>query len=292
MVFIPANVTNFKFRRSALFMPASNQRALAKAPSLDCDCVIFDLEDAVGAGERKEAFNNLRQLVKNIDFGKMETVIRTGRYGGPEFEDDLAIAAECGVNVVLLPKVETPQALEKAAALLKLSGANPALWAMIETPLGLVNLKEIASASPNLKCLVVGPNDLSKASGASPSNNRAALLPWLMQIIATARAYDLGVLDGVYNNFKDDDGFHRECEQGALMGFDGKTLIHPSQITSANQVFGPGEKELDRARTIIDAFGQKQNAGKGVIQINGEMVERLHLEQAELLLAMVPPTLS
>jgi citrate lyase subunit beta/citryl-CoA lyase len=286
MVFIPADVTNFKFRRSALFMPASNERALSKASILDCDCVIFDLEDAVGQDERGNALRNLQQLVKNADFGAKETVLRINQLDNNYSAFDLAIAVECGVDVVLLPKVEDPQAVIQADIQLRSAGSKAYLWAMIETPLGLVNLKEIASASPRLKCLVVGPNDLSKASGATLSNNRAALLPWLMQIIATARAFHLTVLDGVYNNFKDHEGFAIECQQGADMGFDGKTLIHPSQIEAANALFGPSAMQLIRANTIIEAFKQKDNLGKGVIQIDGEMVERLHLEQAELLLTM------
>lgn len=292
MVFIPANKTGFRFRRSALFMPASNERALAKAPGLDCDAVIFDLEDAVGDGERKNALNNLIQLVRNVDFGKKETVLRTTRYEGPAFAADLDMAIECGVDVVLLPKVETPKAIHAAEAQLKAAGSKAMLWAMIETPLALMNLKEIASASSRLKSLVVGPNDLSKATGVSLADQRLALRPWLMQIVATARAYGLGVLDGVYNSFRDEEGFRMECEQGAAMGFDGKTLIHPSQILPANQCFGPNKRELDRAHIIVEAFGRKENANKGVIQIDGEMVERLHFEQAQTLLMLVKATQS
>ncbi len=286
MVFIPNDMTNFRLRRSALFMPSSNERALAKAPSLNCDTVIFDLEDAVGADERENAIKNLRQLVNNTDFGPRETVIRTGQFDGSEFTDDLAIAIESVVDVVLLPKVENAQAILQTENRLNAAGSKASLWAMIETPLALMNLTEIASASTRLKCLVVGPNDLSKATGASLSNHRAALQPWLMQIVAAARAYNLNVLDGVYNNFKDQEGFAQECKQGAAMGFDGKTLIHPSQIKTANKSFGPDEKQIARAIQIVKAFGEKANAHKGVIQIDGEMIERLHLEQAELLLAV------
>lgn len=290
MVFIPAKMTNFKLRRSALFMPSSNERALTKAPTLQCDAVIFDLEDAVGHGEKESAHANLRRLVKDVEFGDIQTVIRTGQFNSPEFSADLVIAIECSVDAVLLPKVESAEHIKHTEQQLHAAGSKSVIWAMIETPLGLMNIKEIASASLKLKCLIVGPNDLSKATGASLSNHRAALQPWLMQIVAAARAYHLNVLDGVYNNFKDHEGFGSECQQGADMGFDGKTLIHPCQIETTNRLFGPDENQLNHARAIIEAFKRKENIGKGVIQINGEMVERLHMDEAELLLAMASHT--
>jgi len=294
MVFIPANGNSpkpFRFRRSALFMPASNARALAKAPALSCDCLLFDLEDAVAEAERPQAFENLRKVVSNTDFGTRETVIRTSMAHSRHFDEDLAIAMECGANAILLPKVATDETITAVSAQLEKKGSDAALWAMIETPLALINLAAIAGAgSPakggRLECLVVGPNDLAKETGVSLSAGRTAMQPWLMQVVAAARAFGMSVLDGVYNNFRDAGGLAAECTQGAIMGFDGKTLIHPAQIEAANAAFGPSETELERARAIVSAFKRSENANRGAIQIDGEMIERLHLEMAERLLGL------
>lgn len=288
MVFVPED-GSFRFRRSVLFMPASNERALGKAAALSCDSVIFDLEDAVSAEERPDALANLRKFVKGTDFGNRETVIRTGETKSPNFSEDLKIAVECGVSAILLPKVETAEMVESVQKSLVSKGSDARLWAMIETPLALMNLREITAAGSaeeggRLQCLVVGPNDLAKSTGVSLSNGRAAMHPWMMQVIAAARAFGMSVLDGVFNNFRDGEGFARECAEGALMGFDGKTLIHPAQIEAANHAFGPSDLELERARRIVEAFGRGENAGRGAIQMEGEMIERLHLDMAKRLL--------
>ena len=288
MVFIPED-GSFRFRRSVLFMPASNERALGKAAAISCDSVIFDLEDAVSENERPDALANLRKFVKDADFGGKETIIRTGETRSRNFSADLKIAVECGVSAILLPKVETAEMVANVQKSLVSKGSDARLWAMIETPLALMNLREITTAGSaeeagRLQCLVVGPNDLAKSTGVNLSNGRAAMHPWMMQIVAAARACRMSVLDGVFNNFRDREGLSRECAEGALMGFDGKTLIHPSQIEAANHAFGPSDTELERARQIVDAFARKENAGKGAIQLDGEMIERLHLDMAKRLL--------
>ncbi len=280
MVFIPADPASFRFRRSALFMPATNIRALQKAPSLDCDCLIFDLEDAIAGEDRAAAHSNLLTHVKGRDFGRRERIIRIGNI------DDLEIALQLRPDAVLVPKISFPNDLTGIAQILDQAGSAIPLWAMIETPAALMNLREIAGASRRLATLVVGPNDLAKDTGIKPEKGRPNLHPFLMMIIAAARANGLAVLDGVYNNFRDSEGFAEECRDAAAMGFDGKTLIHPSQIDPANSAFGASEAELDTARAIINAFALPQNALKGVIQLDGEMVERLHLQQAEALIAL------
>ena len=294
MVFIPEHAEKFRFRRSALFMPASNARALEKARTLSCDTLIFDLEDAVADDALGTAHENLLTLVKGEEFGGRERVIRVSAYGSPTFSEDLAVALACQPDAILLPKVEQAGTIAEVANLAGSDGPipapglwTPAIWAMIETPMALLNLREICAASKRLSCLVVGPNDLAKATGTSMEQGRDAMLPWLMMIIAAARAHGQSVLDGVYNNFRDIDGLAAECAQGASMGFDGKTLIHPSQIDTANNAFGPSEKEIARAQAIVDAFSLPSADGKGAIQINGEMVERLHLAVAERLLRLM-----
>ncbi len=281
MVFIPADLSNFRFRRSALFMPASNSRALEKAPSLDCDCVIIDLEDAIAGEAITTAHANLRSHVKGQNFGSSERVIRIGS------DTDMPIALECQPDAILLPKVSGANDILKMDQYLSDAHSNIQLWAMIETPAGLMNLQEIISACDRLKCLVVGPNDLAKATGVKPTKGRPDLHSWLMMIIAAARSRGLSVLDGVYNNFKDGEGFMAECEQAANMGFDGKTLIHPTQIADANLAFGPQATEIEQAEKIIAAFSLEENKAKGVIQLDGEMLERLHLEQALTLLKLI-----
>lgn len=286
MVFLPHDMNGYRLRRSVLFMPASNRRALEKAPLLACDSLIFDLEDAVGASEQQSARGNLLELVRDRDFGGRETVIRISGEASPDFAADLEVALACRPDAILLPKAESAAALSRLKEHLAGSRDLIRIWAMIETPLAILNLREIASAGPALQCLVVGPNDLSRTTGAAMDGGREALVPWLMQVIAAARAFGLCALDGVYNDFRDIAGLDEECRQGARMGFDGKTLIHPAQIESANAAFGPSQQELDRARRIVAAFCGDENSGKGAIQIDGRMVERLHFDQALRLLAL------
>jgi citrate lyase subunit beta/citryl-CoA lyase len=289
MVYFPSHIHGFRFRRSVLFMPATNERALTKAKSLAADCLIFDLEDAIAGGDRSLAHANLLKYVKDNDFDGREIIVRTSVVGTSGFKSDLEIALQCQPDAVLLPKTCDAIALQQVARMLTDAGSahdEIRLWAMIETPLALMNLKDIATSTDRLSCLVVGPNDLARASGIILQPGRTALQPWLMQIVAAARAYDLNVLDGVYNKFRDEEGFTQECAQSAAMGFDGKTLIHPSQIEAANRAYGPNESEIDRAKTIIDTFEKPENQTRGVIQIDGEMIERLHYDLARQLLKL------
>lgn len=283
MVYFPQKYDNFRWFRSALFMPASNERALEKSKTLNADCYIFDLEDSILDKDREDAHQNLINLFANNNFENVTTVIRTSEYNSESdntsFTADLIIANKCNPNAILLPKTYCADMLKEVAQKTDID-----LWAMIETPLALMNLKDICQATDKLKCLIVGPNDLAKETGSS--NTRQIQMPWMMNIIAAARAYNLTVLDGVYNNFKDSEGFKADCFEGAQMGFDGRTLIHPKQIDISNVAFGPSKEEIIQAKQIVDVFAQVQNHDKGTIQIDGEMIERLHLSQAEQLLKL------
>lgn len=279
---------NFRPRRSALFLPASNLRAIAKAATLACDTLIFDLEDSVADTERDQARVNLLERVAPTDFGRREKVVRVSAISSPHFEGDVAAALQANPDNILLPKLEHAGHLHELRRRIFTAGgpSSPGLWAMIETPLGLLNLRDFVDAATEtgLCGLVVGPNDLAKSTGVAMRPGRAAMIPWFMQVIAAARAGGMCVLDGVYNNFADQAGFGAECAQGVELGFDGKTLIHPSQIPAVNAAFAPSTAEFERARRIVAAYGAPENAGKGAIQIDGEMVERLHLHYAETLL--------
>jgi citrate lyase subunit beta/citryl-CoA lyase len=283
---------NWRPRRSVLYMPGSNRRALTKAPLLDCDGVIFDLEDSVSREDQGQARENLIELVRGRDFGGKETIIRVSALGSSDYPEDVATAIGCSPDAILLSMVESRQMLEDLSGRLQSSGAkNIGIWAMIESPLALVNLKEISSFGGNLagklECLVVGPNDLAKETGVAMKKGREAMLPWLMDIVAHGRAYGLGLLDGVFNAFRDEEGFNEECGQGALMGFDGKTLIHPAQIDAANQAFSPDETDIAHASAVVELFSRQENQGKNALQLDGEMVERLHLESAQKLLDLL-----
>lgn len=271
-------------RRAALFMPASNARALQKARTLAADALIFDLEDSIGPGERDAAHANLRDLVAGADFGRRERVVRTSAADADSFVADLAVALECAPDAILLPKVEDARTLALATVHLDRAGSPARLWAMIESPRAMLDIAIIAAASPRLACLVVGPNDLAKTTGVAMRPGRVAMIPWFMAVIAAARANGLCVLDGVYNNFRDTDGFAAECAQAVELGFDGKTLIHPSQIDAANAAFTPQAPEFDRAERIVATFADPANEGRGAISLDGEMVERLHLDMAQRLL--------
>jgi citrate lyase subunit beta / citryl-CoA lyase len=272
-------------RRSVLFLPASNLRAIEKARKLACDCIIFDLEDSVAPNARQRAHENLINHVAGQDYGIRECIIRVSQIGSDAHASDLDIALRCAPDAILLPKIETAARLMDTRK--KIGPKGPPLWAMIETPLGVLDCREIGAnhTNTNLTGLVLGPNDLSRATGTAMLAGRAAMLPWFMHVLAVARAFNLTVLDGVYNNFRDIEGFATECRQAAELGFDGKTLIHPDQIDKANTAFSPDEKTLDRARRIVEAFNLPENHDRGVIRIDGEMVERLHLAMARQLLA-------
>ena len=276
-------------RRSVLYLPASNARALDKARGLACDGLVFDLEDAVGPQDKAPARQALETWFGKRPSNGVELVIRINALTSDWGPEDLEAAIRCQPDAILLPKVERVGDLLEATALLDAHGTGIRLWAMIETPRAVADAVAIAEAgrAPDgrLDCLVVGSNDLAKDTGLAVREGRPFMQPWLMQILLAARIAGLDALDGVYNDFRDNEGFAAECRSGRLMGFDGKTLIHPAQIDPANAAFGASRQEIAAARAIVDAFADPQNTGRGVIQIKGKMVERLHLEQARKLLA-------
>jgi citrate lyase subunit beta / citryl-CoA lyase len=277
-------------RRSALYMPGSNARALEKAKSLPADVVILDLEDAVAPDAKAAARAGVIAAVKGGGYGSRELVVRINGLDSPWGRDDLAAAASAGADAVLVPKVSTPDDLHKIHAML--IGAPPALkvWAMMETPLGVLNARDIAAVAKvngsRLACFIIGTNDLVKETRASLDENRTAGLFWLGAILTAAKAYGLDCLDGVYNDFKDLAGMERESIQGRSLGMDGKTLIHPDQIAVANRIFAPSPEELAKAQAIIAAFTLPENKGKGVITMDGRMVELLHAEMAKRTVAI------
>jgi citrate lyase subunit beta/citryl-CoA lyase len=268
-------------RRSALFMPASNARAIAKARALPCDVVILDLEDAVAPEAKIEARTAAIAAMEEGGFGSRELVVRANALASEWGRADLVALARTRPGAILLPKVGGAADVSAARAIV---GDVP-LWAMIETPGALLNLPEIASAD-GLAALVLGPNDLAKELGFHPRPDRQPLQPWLALTVAAARAHGCVALDGVFNAIDDASGFAAECDQGAAFGFDGKTLIHPSQIDAANAAFSPDQAEVEQARAIVAAFASPEATGRGAIRIGGRMVERLHLQQAERTLAL------
>jgi citrate lyase subunit beta/citryl-CoA lyase len=277
--------------RSVLYMPATNTRALAKAATLASDAVIVDLEDAVAPDEKVLARENLRAWFETRQTKPATTIIRINALSSEWGADDLVLARSLELDGILLPKVETPRDILEAGDVLddEAVAETVKLWAMVETPKAMLNLGGIAELgcdpASRIAGLVAGTNDLAKDTGVLVTPDRRYLLPWLMQIVLAARAGGLVALDGVMNEFRDLDAFGRECAEGAAMGFDGKTLIHPAQIEPANKAFSPSEAAVAEAQAIVEAFARPENAGKGVISLDGRMVERLHLAQAERLLA-------
>jgi citrate lyase subunit beta / citryl-CoA lyase len=284
--------TTVRPRRSVLYMPGSNARALEKARSLDADALILDLEDAVAPDAKDVAREQVKAAIRAGGFGRREVVARINGLETPWGEADLMAVAAAGPDAVLVPKVASPAHIARAAAMLKAAGApdHTRLWAMMETPLAMLTAQAIASAAADplnrLACFVMGTNDLAKDTRARLVPGRAPMLPWLQTSLAAARAYGLDIIDGVFNGLNDDAGFIAECEQGRDLGFDGKTLIHPNQIATANRVFAPSEEEVARARAIIVAFAQPENRDKGALQLDGRMVERLHAEMGQRIVAI------
>lgn len=275
-------------RRSALYMPASNAKAIEKARTLDCDVVILDLEDAVAPDAKEMARQQAVEAVRAGGFGRREVVIRANGLDTPWGADDLKAAAEAGPDAVLVPKVNDAAGVAAYDAALKAAPANTALWAMIETCRSVFRLDEIAAArqSTRLAAWVMGTNDLAKEMRARQTPGREPFNAALGLAVAAARAYDLVILDGVYNAIDDDAGLEAICEQGVDFGFDGKTLIHPRQVEICNRVFSPQAADVAFARAVIAAFGLPENAGKGAIRVEGRMAELLHLTQAQRLVAV------
>ena len=278
-------------RRSVLFVPASNERAIAKLASLDCDAVIFDLEDAVAPEAKAAAREKLRGFFAARGEGGPECVIRINPLASEWGTEDLLAARACKPDAILLPKVNSPRDVHDIDDMLDETDAPTSVrvWIMIETAKAMLNIGPLAEigrdGAARLDCFVAGTNDLVKETGILMTPDRRYLAPWLLQMVLAARAGGLDVLDGVSNDFRDLDRFADECAEGAAMGFDGKTLIHPAQIGPANSAFSPSEAALAEAEAIVAAFALPENAQKGVIARDGQMIERLHLAQAERLLA-------
>lgn len=271
-------------------MPGSNERALEKARTLPCDCVIIDLEDAVAPEAKSETRLKVVETVQRGGFAHRETVVRINGLDTEWGAEDMALAAASGADAVLVPKVTSAADIALASSLMDRAGAasHVALWVMIEMPLAILNIAAIgASASETrLSAFVVGTNDLAKELLATPTPDRGVFLPSLALTLLAARAHNLSALDGVFNDISDAEGFHAECIQGQQLGFDGKTLIHPSQIEACNAAFTPAQHDVAHARAVIEAFDDPANAGKGVIKVAGKMTERLHLAQAQRLVAI------
>ena len=273
-------------RRSALYMPASNARALEKAKTLGVDAVIFDLEDSVGPEAKAEARRQACAAVSAGGYGTREVVVRVNALGTPWGAEDFAALASSGADALCVPKVQSAHDVTAIRDALDAGGAPSGLsiWAMIETPLGILNANEIGMVASSDKypvsVLLLGTNDIAKETRAAQTRDRMPMLASLSHCILVARAHGLDILDGVYNNFRDSEGLEAECLQGRALGMDGKTLIHPGQIETCNTVFSPPDEEVGEARKIIAAFEHEENRGKGVINLDGQMVELLHREMA------------
>jgi len=279
-------------RRSVLYMPGSNARALEKAKTLAADGVILDLEDSVAPDAKETARKQVVDSVKAGGFGSREVFIRVNAIDTPWHAEDFAAAAHAAPDAILVPKITNPDQVEMVGRrLLDMhSDHKIRIWAMIESPLAIFNILSIAAeardSEARLSGFVMGTNDLAKDTRARLVPGREPMVPWLMTCIAAARIHGIDVLDGVYNTIGDAEGFVKECEQGRDMGFDGKTLIHPNQIEPCNKVFSPSPEEVAWARTMIAAFDLPENKSKGVVSIDGKMVERLHADMARRTVAI------
>lgn len=276
-------MADLRLRRSVLFMPGSNPRALEKAKTLPADSLILDLEDAVAAEEKDAARDRVAAAVKSRDYGYRELVIRVNAPQTPWGDADLRAAIEAAPDAILMPKVSSPAVLEHIADRLEAHDApeSIAVWAMIETPAAILNIQEIARARRDrrtrLSAFVLGTNDLAKDTWAQIVRGRVPMLPWMMFALAAARSEGLTILDGVFNDIRDVEGCREECRQARDLGFDGKTLIHPDQIEPANTSFAPTAEEVRRARAVMQAWEDPQNARKAAIKVEGRMYERQHI---------------
>ncbi len=282
---MPASV---RPRRSILFMPGSNRRALEKARELAADGCIFDLEDAVAPDAKILARDQVAAAVAAGGYGRREILVRINGLTTAWGEADLSAAADMAIDGVVLPKVESAAAVQQAEAKLVAAGASAGclIWCMLETPLGVLRAEQIASSSRRLGGLIMGTSDLTKDLGAQHVPGRSPLLAALGHCLLAARAFGLTILDGVHLDLSDDEGFLAECRQGRALGFDGKTLIHPKTIAAANEVFAPSPEEVEWSRRIILAHGEAVAAGKGLLLVDGKLIENLHVENAHRVVAL------
>ncbi len=278
-------MSEFRPRRSVLYMPSSNERALEKAKTIACDALILDLEDAVAPEAKPEARRNAAAAVTSGEYGDRELTIRVNSIGTEWHDEDIRAAAQAGPHGIVVPKVNSADEVRSLVAAIESAGApeHTRLWAMVETPEAIFNVRELAAASPRLAVLVMGTNDLVKETYSEHVPGRAPLLAALSLSLLAARAAGIAILDGVYNDVKNLDGFLDECEQGRQFGFDGKTLIHPGQVEGANAAFAPSEQAVEDARGLIAAWDARET---GVVTYNGRMVENLHVESAQRTLSI------
>lgn len=274
-------------RRSVLYMPGAKTRALEKAAGLPADALILDLEDATGPTEKDMARDLVCEKVAAKAFGKREVIVRVNGLDTEWGEADVRAAAKAGPDAILVPKVGSPDDIAAVAKIMEEEGApgTCAIWAMMETPIGILNAQAIAQ-SPRLTCFIMGTNDLVKELNAQHTADRAPVLASLSICLLAAKAYGLGCIDGVYNAYKDDEGLQAECEKGLAMGFDGKTLIHPLQLAVTNEVFAPSQADLDLYARQVAAFEETRAKGEAVAVVDGKIVENLHVETAKARLAL------
>ncbi|MGB1381684.1 MAG: HpcH/HpaI aldolase/citrate lyase family protein [Ilumatobacteraceae bacterium] len=279
-------MSDLRPRRSVLYMPAANERALDKARTIPADALILDLEDAVAPDAKDAARANACAAAASGDYGNREITIRCNALATPWGADDLAAAATSGTHAVVIPKIESVDELNAVVTHLDAAGAPADLgvWAMVETPTAIADIRSIA-AHPRVPVLVMGTNDLLKELRAEAGVNREALVPHLAAALLGAREAGKVILDGVYNDVRDPDGFLAEAEQGRRLGFDGKTLIHPSQVDPANDTWAPSAEAVDHAERVIAAFEAAEAEGRGVITVDGRMIENLHVDNARRVLA-------
>ncbi|ARF59582.1 CoA ester lyase [Streptomyces gilvosporeus] len=275
-------------RRSVLYMPGANERALEKAKSLPADALILDLEDAVAPDAKAEARERVAAAAASKEYGHRELTIRVNGPGTAWHADDLRAAAEAGPDAVVVPKVDSVATVREVERALEAAGApdHTAIWAMVETPRAMLDARAVAAASERLTVLVMGTNDLAKELHAEHVPGRAPLLTGLSLALLGARDAGKAILDGVYNDVKDLAGFEAECVQARQFGFDGKTLIHPGQVAPCNEVFAPSDAQIAHARKVIDAFELATREGRGVVTVDGRMIENLHVEDARRILAL------
>lgn len=275
-------------RRSVLYMPGSNARAQEKAKTLPADGIIFDLEDATAPDAKAAARETVCKSVQGGGYGGRELIIRANGLDGPWGKDDVIAASKAGPDAILIPKVERAEQVKELEALMQKSGApaKTSIMCMMETPLGILNAKEIAGSSSRISCLVMGTSDLTKDLHALHTAQRLPMLTSLALCLLAARAYQVSILDGVYLDLNDAEGFRASCVQGLELGFDGKTLIHPSQVEPCNGVFSPSAAEIEQARKIIVAHQAAEKEGKGVVLLDGKLIENLHVENAKRLVVL------
>jgi len=279
-------ISELRLRRSVLYMPSSNERALQKAKDIPTDALIFDLEDAVAPDAKESARTNAVAAAQSGDYGQREITIRCNGLDTPWGADDIVAAARSGAAAIVIPKVGSSAYLDDVSARLDAAGAprTMTIWAMVETPTAILDIRVIAG-HPRVNVLVMGTNDLAKELRTGAAADRAPLLPHLATAVLGAREAGVAIIDGVYNDVRDADGFVQEALQGKLFGFDGKTLVHPSQVEAANEVWAPTDIEVDFATRVIEAFEAAESEGRGVITVDGRMIENLHVDNARRVLA-------